>query len=436
MDYSNTLDYIEKLSGLGSKLDLERINEILERLGRPQDKLKAVHVAGTNGKGSVSSMISQMLISAGYKTGLYTSPHLEKYNERYVINNNEISDSDFVKYMYIIKECADNMDKEPVGRPTVFEQLTALAFLYFADKNVDYAVIEVGLGGRFDATNVIKSPLLSVITSISFDHMEYLGNTIESIAFEKGGIIKEGRPTVLYRQDLKVYNVIKGLCDERHSQLYYLNSGTTEIKRQDINGTVMSVRNDLYEYDNIVLPLVGEYQIKNCETALLAAYALKKEGVILSDENILNGIKSTKWNGRMEICKKEPMVIIDGAHNADGINMLVKSIKQYFSDKRIVLLMGVLGDKDYEKMAAQIVPLAETTVITQPDSNRALSVEGFKKIVERYCENVYGFENIDEAYGFALNLTGKDDVLICAGSLYLIGRLRRIIVGGNKIVQL
>ena len=436
MDYSNTLDYIEKLSGLGSKLDLERINEILERLGRPQDKLKAVHVAGTNGKGSVSSMISQMLISAGYKTGLYTSPHLEKYNERYVINNNEISDSDFVKYMYIIKECADNMDKEPVGRPTVFEQLTALAFLYFADNNVDYAVIEVGLGGRFDATNVIKSPLLSVITSISFDHMEYLGNTIESIAFEKGGIIKEGRPTVLYRQDLKVYNVIKGLCDERHSQLYYLNSGTTEIKRQDINGTVMSVRNDLYEYDNIVLPLVGEYQIKNCETALLAAYALKKEGVILSDENILNGIKSTKWNGRMEICKKEPMVIIDGAHNADGINMLVKSIKQYFSDKRIVLLMGVLGDKDYEKMAAQIVPLAETTVITQPDSNRALSVEGFKKIVERYCENVYGFENIDEAYGFALNLTGKDDVLICAGSLYLIGRLRRIIVGGNKIVQL
>ena len=436
MDYSNTLDYIEKLSGLGSKLDLERINEILERLGRPQDKLKAVHVAGTNGKGSVSSMISQMLISAGYKTGLYTSPHLEKYNERYVINNNEISDSDFVKYMYIIKECADNMDKEPVGRPTVFEQLTALAFLYFADKNVDYAVIEVGLGGRFDATNVIKSPLLSVITSISFDHMEYLGNTIESIAFEKGGIIKEGRPTVLYRQDLKVYNVIKGLCDERHSQLYYLNSGTTEIKRQDINGTVMSVRNDLYEYDNIVLPLVGAYQIKNCETALLAAYALKKEGVILSDENILNGIKRTRWNGRMEICKKEPMVIIDGAHNADGINMLVKSIKQYFSDKRIVLLMGVLGDKDYEKMAAQIVPLAETTVITQPDSNRALSVEGFKKIVDRYCENVYGFENIDEAYGFALNLTGKDDVLICAGSLYLIGRLRRIIVGGNKIVQL
>jgi len=328
------------------------------------------------------------------------------------------------------------MDKEPIGRPTVFEQLTALAFLYFADNNVDYAVIEVGLGGRFDATNVIKSPLLSVITSISFDHMEYLGNTIESIAFEKGGIIKEGRPTVLYRQDLKVYNVIKGLCDERHSQLYYLNNGTTEIKKQDINGTVMSVKNDLYEYDNIVLPLVGEYQIKNCETALLAAYALKKEGVILSDENILNGIKNVKWNGRMEICKKEPMVIIDGAHNADGINMLVKSIKKYFSDKRIVLLMGVLGDKDYEKMAAQIVPLAETTVITQPDSSRALSVEGFKKTVEKYCDNVYGFENIEEAYSFALDLTGKDDVLICAGSLYLIGRLRQIIVGGNKIVQL
>ena len=208
MNYSAALDYIENLNYLGSKLDLSRITEMLERLGNPQDEIKAIHVAGTNGKGSVSSMISRILIEAGYKTGLYTSPHLERYNERYKINNEEISDDAFGEYIERVKLCADDMDGG-AGRPTVFEQLTAAAFLYFADQKVDYAVIEVGLGGRFDATNVIKKPVLSVITSISLDHTEFLGNTIESIAFEKGGIIKKGCPTVLYRQDRRVYDVIK-----------------------------------------------------------------------------------------------------------------------------------------------------------------------------------------------------------------------------------
>ncbi len=431
MDYIDALRYIDNISGLGSKLELTRISGLLERLGNPQEKLKVIHVAGTNGKGSVCSMLTSILMSEGYRTALYTSPHLERYNERYMIDGVEISNDDFAKYMNIIKEKADTMYQENIGRPTVFEQLTALAFLYFYDNDVDYAVIEVGLGGRFDATNVVKKPVLSVIASISFDHTEFLGNTLESIAFEKGGIIKPGCPTVLYRQDKRVYDVIKGLCDERGSKLYYADDETIDVISQDIDGTVMSVKNDLYEYEKVVLPLVGEYQIKNCSLVLLAAHALKEAGVELKRESILNGIKTVRWNGRMEICRRNPIVVLDGAHNPDGIAMLAKSVKKYFSGKRIMLLMGVLGDKQYDLMASEIVPMADTVVITEPASERALSVSSFEKTVKKFCDNVYSFENIGEAYDFALSLTGERDVLLCAGSLYLIGGLRTLVMGGN-----
>ncbi len=430
MNYIEALNYIDNLSALGSRLDLSRIREILKRLGDPQDRLKIIHVAGTNGKGSVSSMLTQILIEAGYRTALYTSPHLERYNERYKINDKEISNEEFAEYIERIKFQADEMNKEPIGRPTVFEQLTAAAYLYFAEQNVDYAVIEVGLGGRFDATNVVKKPVLSVITSISLDHTEFLGNTIESIAFEKGGIIKEGCPVVLYRQDKRVYDVINKLCIERNAKLYYNAVSEIRTEKSDINGTTISIKNDIFDIKNIFLPLIGQYQLKNCETAVLAAVVLRKYGINISDENILKGIADTKWNGRMEVCSKNPLTIIDGAHNADGVYMLAESVKKYFTGRRIVLLMGVLGDKEYDKMASEIVPLVDTAVITEPDSDRALSAEGFKNVVSRYCDKVYSIGNIKEAYEFALSLTGKDDVLLCAGSLYLIGRLRTIIMGG------
>ena len=274
----------------------------MKRLGDPQDKIKVIHVAGTNGKGSVSSMLTQILMDAGYKTALYTSPHLERYNERYKINNIEISNEDFAEYIEKIKFYADEMEKEEIGRPTVFEQLTAVAFLYFADKNVDYAVIEVGLGGRFDATNVVKKPVLSIITSISFDHTEFLGNTIESIAFEKGGIIKEGCPVILYRQDKRVFDVISKLCIERNAELYYNSVSEIKTTKSDINGSIISIKNDIFDINNIFLPLIGEYQLKNCETAVLAAVVLRKYGINISDENILKGIADTKWNSRMKVC--------------------------------------------------------------------------------------------------------------------------------------
>lgn len=431
MNYSEALIYIDSICGLGSKLDLSRITEILTRLGNPQEKYKIIHVAGTNGKGSACSMLSQILISAGYKTAEYTSPHLERYNERFVINNKEITNDDYAKYMGIIKKNADEMEEEGFGRPTVFEHITALGFLYFADNHVDFAVIEVGLGGRFDATNVVKAPILSVIASISFDHTEYLGNTLESIAFEKGGIIKQGCPVVLYNQSECVYNVIKKLSDERNSKLYYAFDENIDVIRQDIDETILSVKNEYFEYNDVLLPLIGEYQIKNCALVLLAAHALKQSGIPITDKNIRDGILKAKWNGRMEVCQKNPLIVLDGAHNPDGILMLAKSAEKYFAGKKLVLLMGVLSDKEYGKMAEEIIPLADAVVITRPDSERALSADGLKKVALKYCDKVYSLENIDEAYKFAIDLVDKEDVLLCAGSLYLVGRLRTLIMGGN-----
>lgn len=431
MNYSEALIYLDSICGLGSKLDLRRIEDILVRLGNPQEKYKVIHVAGTNGKGSVCSMLSQILITAGYKTAEYTSPHLDIYNERFVINGKQISNDDFSKYMGIIKKYADEMEKDGVGRPTVFEHLTALGLLYFADNKVEYAVIEVGLGGRFDATNVVKNPVLSVIASISFDHTEFLGNTLEEIAFEKGGIIKKDCPVVLYNQSKCVYDVIKRLCDERNSKLYYADDEEIDVISQTIDGTVLSVENKYFEYENIFLPLVGEYQIKNCALVLLAVYALRQNGTVISDDSIREGINSTRWNGRMEVLRKNPLIVIDGAHNPDGIMMLAESVKKYFYGKRIVLLMGVLSDKEYEKMAEEIIPLADTVVITRPESERALSADMFKIVALKYCDNVYSLENIDDAYKFAVGITAMEDVLLCAGSLYLVGKLRKLIMGGN-----
>lgn len=431
MNYIEALNYIDNINILGSKLGLERVTILLDKLDNPQDKIKTIHVAGTNGKGSISSMLSNILIASGYKTALYTSPHLESYNERYMINGVEISNDNFAKYVSIIKKYSDEMENEGYGTPTVFEQLTAVAFLYFYDNKVDYAVIEVGLGGRFDATNSIKKPVLSVIASISLEHTEYLGNNVESIAFEKGGIIKPGCPVVLYRQDSKVYDVINNICKEKKSKLYYIENEKVEIIEQNIDQTIMSVENNLYSYNNLILHLIGNYQIKNCCLVLLAVYALKESGVNLIEESILKGISLTRWKGRMEVCEKSPLVIIDGAHNPDGIHMLTESVKNYFSNKRIVLLIGVLGDKNYNKMVEEIVPLADTVVITEPDSERALSIEELKKVVKNYCDEIYSFEDIDKAYSFAHKITRKEDVLLCAGSLYLIGRLRTIIMGGN-----
>lgn len=427
MNYKEALNYIDNINSFGVKLGLERMKILMSKLGNPQDRLKIIHIAGTNGKGSASAMIMNILKSQGYNVGMYTSPHLQKYNERYNINGKNISDSDFSNILEIVKNKCEEMVNCGQEQPTIFEVLTAMAFVYFEKSNLDYVIIEVGLGGRFDATNIIKMPIVSIIMSISFDHMNYLGNTILSIANEKSGIIKKNCPVVLYSQGLEVYNIINNVCKKNNSKLYYAKENKINILSENLKETIFSVKNEYFCYGNIKIKLIGDYQIRNAITVLLACRALKDEGVLLCENNILQGLKNTKWNGRMEILKKEPLFIVDGAHNLDGINMLSCSVKKYFSDKYITLIIGVLSDKEYQKMSNIIIPLVNNIIITEPENDRKLDVDNFEKTILSYNKPIHKFKKIKDAVNYAIENSKKDEVILCTGSLYMVGEVRHII---------
>lgn len=427
MTYEEAIAYVENIVGQGSKLGLTRVMNLLEKLGNPQNYLKIIHVAGTNGKGSTCAMLSSILKEAGYRVGMYTSPHLEEYNERYRINGEKISREDFALYVEKVKTVYEQMENKKEELPTVFELITAVGFLYFYEKKVDILLLEVGLGGRFDATNVITNPLLCIIVSISMDHMDYLGNEIKGIAIEKGGIIKEGRPVVLQQQNQEVAQVIKDIAKEKKAKLYYAEKQEVHLISQDLEGTVFSVANDYVIWDRVVLSMLGEYQLNNCAAVLLACKALQDFGMNLSSAAILEGIKKARWNGRMEICSKNPLILLDGAHNADGMTMLAKSIEKYFKGKKITLLMGVLGDKQYTKMVELLLPLVDKVVVTQPNNPRALDADSLEELVSRYHKKVWKEKQVEKAFELARNITKKEEVLCCAGSLYLIGEIRGLL---------
>ncbi|MBQ2753653.1 MAG: bifunctional folylpolyglutamate synthase/dihydrofolate synthase [Firmicutes bacterium] len=423
MNYAEALKYIEKIEYFGSKPGLERISALMDVLGNPQDSLKVIHVAGTNGKGSTTAMLTYILKENGYRVGTYTSPHLESYNERFMINGENITDEKLAQYVTLIKDACEGLS----DKPTVFEVLTAVAFKYFYDEKVDYVVLEVGLGGRFDATNLINKPVLSVITSISFDHVEFLGDTLEKIAFEKAGIIKEGCPCVLYRQSEEVKEVIDAVCKEKNSTFCYADEEEISVLKQDITGTVFSVKNKYIDFENVSIKLIGDYQIKNACLVLTAAEALRSNGVELKDELILSGIEKAKWHGRMEIVGKDPTVLLDGAHNLDGIAMLSGSLKKYFADKKITLLVGILGDKEYGKMVETIAPLASNIVFTEPRSERRWHLESLEEFENMGDIKVFKEVDIKKALELAFSITEKEDVICCAGSFYLIGEIYKLV---------
>jgi len=427
MNYIQSLEYIDSLSGLGSDLGLKRIQCLMDKFDNPQDKIKTIHVAGTNGKGSSCAMLSSVLIEEGYLVGVYTSPHLEEYNERYTINGARISNEDFAKYMSIIKEKCDELKADQTGQPTIFEVVTALGFLYFYDQKIDYLLLEVGLGGRFDATNVIQSPILSIITSISKDHVEFLGDTISQIAFEKGGIIKENCPLVLYTQADEVYETEKKIADEKNAKLYYAKDNGITILEKSIEKTVFNIKNEFLAYKNLELSLMGKHQINNVATVLLACEVLKNIGVNISYASVLNGLKNVKWSGRMEVICKQPLTIIDGAHNVDGINMLAKSLEEYFFDKEITLLIGMLGDKEYEKMIDRLLPLAQKVVFTEPNNSRKWDVGSLTETISDFNLEKYREKDIEKAFDLAKSITTENGVLCCAGSLYLIGEIYKLV---------
>ena len=427
MKYQEAMKYITEVGNFGSNYGLERTYKLLELLDNLQDKLKIIHVAGTNGKGSTTAMITSMLKGCGYKVGMYTSPFLEEFEERIQINGENIPKEKLAQLITKIKYAVDKVIEEGYNHPTEFEIITVLMFLYFATEEVDFAVVEVGLGGRLDSTNVI-TPILSVITSISFDHTNLLGNTLEEIAAEKAGIIKSCIPTVIYPQEEMAERVISSKCQELDSKLYKINKEDAKliniIKEDKIYQQVKVKLDD--EYD-VKLPLLGEHQILNLAVALKALEVIKDKAPKLNRESIVKSLATVRWNGRLEIMSNSPYVVIDGAHNIQGITQLDKNIKKYFEYKDMYLILGILADKDVEDMVKVITPKAKKVFTVTPNSMRAETAEELLEEVKKYNESCEAYNDYKNAFEDALKLCKKDDLLLISGSLYMIGEMRGII---------
>ncbi|MEF2819672.1 MAG: folylpolyglutamate synthase/dihydrofolate synthase family protein [Clostridium sp.] len=431
MKYEEAMKYITEVGNFGSNYGLERTYKLLEHLGNPERDLKLIHIAGTNGKGSTTSMITEILMGEGYKVGMYTSPFIEEFEERIQINRNNIPKESLAILMDEIKVAVDKVIEAGYNHPTEFEIITVLMLLYFKKENIDFGVIEVGLGGTLDSTNVIK-PIIQVITSISFDHTNLLGNTLEKIAREKAGIIKKEIPTVIYPQQEEVLKVIKNKCFEMDSELYIANNENLKFE----NIVNLDKPYQLLKYNNeidILLPLLGEHQIINLSVAMQAIEVLNNKNIIdISIANIVKSIKNVSWKGRLEVLSNNPYVVIDGAHNIQGIKTLSRNIKKYFKYENLYLILGILADKDVEEMIKIITPMAKKVYSVTPNSIRGELAESLKDEVSKFNKNCKAFDKYEEAYLEALNDASEKDLILASGSLYMIGDMRKII---RKISQ-
>ena len=414
-DAKSAEEHIHSLSRFGKKAGLSNIKTMLERLGNPHIGQKFVHVAGTNGKGSVSNMIKNILVSHGYKVGYYTSPYIEFFNERICIGQTPISDNDLVYYTNKVKDVCYGLN------PIEFEFITAMAFLYFKDKNCDITVLEVGLGGRFDATNIIETPLLNVITPIGYDHTAILGDTLEKIAFEKSGTIKENSTVVISPSMAReCVRVIENRCAETNSELVFPKNKPCDItyKRESTEF--------VYDNEKYNLSLLGTYQVENAVLAIESAKALMKKIRICQDD-IKSGLSSSRWKCRFEILGKNPPVIFDGAHNSHGIKALTESIRTYFPHENKVVLFSMLGEKDWEKSIDMLSDIADTFVVTKvPSIRQSVPNELFSRIGKNNGNAVL-VEDPGEALQKATHLAGENGVVFVTGSLYLCGYLRKYV---------
>lgn len=428
MNYEEAIDFIHSTYKFGSKLGLENIRKLTELMGNPQDSYKIIHVAGTNGKGSTCSLIREVLIEAGYKTGFFISPYLEEFNERVQVNKEPIDKESLARITALVRDKINIMLAEGFNHPTEFEVITAIGFEYFKEQNIDFLVLEVGLGGRFDSTNIIKSPLVSVITSISYDHTDYLGDTLEKIAFEKAGIIKENSNVVIYPQGDNVKDVIKSKAAENNTLVYEANASHIEKINSNINGQEFKyLKNDAFQIDELKINLLGDHQLLNALTALLTLEVIKKEGFHISSENVVKGFLKCKFPGRFEILNKNPLIILDGGHNEDGIEKFAKTIKEYFNDKRIIFFFAMVKDKDQAGVIKHIVPISKEIYTLTPESPRALSAKDLSEMVTKQSNiKVTPLESYQDILTIIKN-ADKSDIIAFAGSLYMIGSVRTLL---------
>ena len=415
MDINEAMRYIHSVSWLGSVPGLERIGELLRRIGDPQDKVKCVHIAGTNGKGSTAAMLANILKNAGYDTGLCTSPYIFRFNERMQVNGREIDDGELCDIVEFIRPHAEAMEQHP----TEFELVCAITFEYFARRKCDIAVVETGMGGRLDATNVIKSPLCSVITNIGLDHTAVLGSTVEAIAAEKAGIIKPGCPAVLYSQGESVMDVIRSRCEQLGCPLTVTDPGKLEVLPGGIGRLEFVYRGERY-----ATPLLGEHQAKNAAAVLETVSVLRGEGYDIPDSAVRAGLETVKWPARFEIISEKPWFVVDGGHNPQCAETVAANIRRYFPDIHTVLLTGVLADKDYGSLADILAPAADEFVTVAPNSPRALSAGDYAEFLEKYGKPVTACGSIAAGVAEARRRAGDGGLVVAVGSLYMAGPIR------------
>lgn len=421
MTYEEALAYIEGTLRFGIKPGLARVQRLLARMGNPQEGLRIVHVAGTNGKGSVASAIAAALQEAGYKTGLYTSPYLEDFRERIRVDGAMVGREELAEEVERLQPIAEAVAGEG-EQPTEFELVTAAAFAYFKRRGCDVVVLEVGLGGRFDATNVISTPLVSVITSISYDHTAILGDTLSKIAFEKCGIVKEGGVTVTSPDQAgEALETIMRICAERSNPLIIPNRSAAHVLREDIRGSEIE-----YGGQRLTLPLAGRHQIANFLTAYEALRALGPRGLPVSAEAVARGFAKVRFPARLELLHEKPLVLLDGAHNPGGIRTLSDTVDRLLSGKRLVVVMGMLQDKDYTDSIAPMASRASAFFALAPDSPRALSAEETARVAGESCASVRAFPDYTGALRAAVEAAGSDGAVVICGSLYLAGHMRSV----------
>jgi dihydrofolate synthase/folylpolyglutamate synthase len=443
LTYQGALDYIysfvdyERTTLEGPRrFDLSRITALLELLGQPHRRYKTVHIAGTKGKGSTAAMIESILRAAGYRTGLFTSPHLHTYRERIQAEGQLMTEKQLVAQVERLMPLAERF-----SGLTTFEITTALAFSYFAQEKIEWAILETGLGGRLDTTNVVD-PAVVVITLIGYDHMDVLGHRLSQIAFEKAGIIKEGKPVVSMPQRPTAIRVIKRACRERKAPLTLVDRDWTwERKGFDLKGQKLDVHchkkpdagssSLCRDYSNLSIPFLGAHQLVNTATVVATAAELARQGVSLSPENVVEGLKTTSWPGRLEVLNKEPLLVVDGAHNVDSAQALAKALREYLPYEHLILVSGFSADKDIDGIFRELLPLAHQVIITQSRHPRAADLDLLKERVRARGWEAIPCRSTEEALWQAMGLARERDLVCVAGSLFVVAEARAAWLGSQ-----
>jgi dihydrofolate synthase/folylpolyglutamate synthase len=425
--YKKAIEYIYNLNKYGIKLGLKNITYLLSLFDNPHLQTKTIHVAGTNGKGSTAAIISSILQAANYKVGLYTSPHLVHFQERMMINGEFIAKEEVCTLLERMKPAIYKVaNTEGYQHPTFFEVITTMAFLYFYEQNVDFSIMEVGLGGRLDATNVCK-PIVSVITHLDFDHMDRLGNSLSDIAREKGAIIKQNTAVVSAKQFPKAEEVIKNIASEKEAPLYtYGENFQATLLRSELKGNLFHYAGIYNQLNNIYVPLAGEYQVENASLAIAVAELINQKDFMISEDNIINGVKHSQWPGRFEIVREEPMIILDGAHNPNGASQFIFNLKRLIPDKKIIAILGVFQDKNYPAIIKLIVPQINQLILTMANNPRATPTEILAKEASQYIskEKIIETNTVPEAIREALRIAQEKEVICITGSLYTVGEAK------------